>query len=250
MSGLLCSLDVRMSYVDADGVPTGGYIGLINPVQVAVETPEPTRIQRISNLRDSQGQALDEVVRPNPTQIQLSTDELGDAEVLSWALNGMVGAYTQSAAMVTEAALAVVKGRWSKLPHRQVSALTVTPTGGGTAFVANVDYLLDPASGMILATTGGAIATGNVEVNYTAAALTGKAISGGTRASISVRIEGEGTNQATGQPIAIIVPRVNLSAAGALDLVGAEFLVGALSGTAIKVGSQDPVTVLYPGTGS
>ena len=63
MAGLICSLDVRIAYVDAAGQLTGGgYIGLINPVNFTFEQPEPERIQRTSNLRDSFGNVLDEVV--------------------------------------------------------------------------------------------------------------------------------------------------------------------------------------------
>ena len=243
MSGMVCALDVRVQYVDADGVPTGGFIGLVNPVVLAIETPEPNRQQRISRLRDSFGQALDEIVTPQPTTLNFSTDETGDAEVLAWATNGQVGDYTQASATVVEASIAVEKGKWARVGHRKVSELVVEPTGGGAAYVLNTDYLVDPASGMIKITDGGGIATGNVLVSYTAAAVSGKVIGAGSRASIQVRIEGEGVNKATGKPVSVLVRRANLSASGSLDLVGDDFLVAELSGTAIRVGNNDPVEI-------
>lgn len=243
MSGLVCALDVRVRHVDSDGVPTGAYIGLVNPVTLAIETPEPERQQRISKLRDSYGQALDEIVTPQPTTLNFSTDETGDAEVLAWSVNGQVGDYTQAAATVAEQEITVVKGDWYRLPHRMISELIVEPAGGGTAFEADIDYQLDPASGMLKITQGGAIASGPVDVSYTAAAVSGKKVGAGSRASIQVRIEGEGVNKATGKRVSVLVRRASLSASGAMDLVGDDFLVAELTGTAIRVGQNDPVEI-------
>ncbi|MEN1941011.1 hypothetical protein WCE39_07950 [Luteimonas sp. MJ174] len=244
MSGLVCALDVRVRHVDGDGVPTGAYIGLVNPVVLAIETPEPERQQRISKLRDSFGQALDEIVTPQPTTLNFSTDETGDAEVLAWSVNGQVGDYTQAAATVVEQEITVVKGDWYRLPHRMVSELVVEPVGGGTAFEPDIDYQLDPASGMVKFTQGGAIASGPVDVSYTAAAVTGKKVGAGSRASIQVRIEGEGINKANGKRVSVLVRRASLSASGAMDLVGDDFLVAELTGTALRVGQNDPVEIV------
>lgn len=244
MSGLVLALDVRMRYVDSDGVPTGGYIGLLNPVSFNIETPEPERTPRVSKLRDSYGQALDELVTPQPQTIGFTTDETGDAEVLAWALNGQAANYTQASGTVTEQETAVVKGEWIKLPHRMVSDVVVEPAGGGTPFAVDVDYLLDPTAGMIKITQGGAIATGNVDLSYSHAAVTGKKIGSGTRPSIQVRIEGEGKNLANGKPVSILVRRANLSASGSLDFTSDDWVQTALTGTPLKVGANDPVEVI------
>lgn len=245
MSGLVLSLNLRMRYVDADGVPIPdkGYIGLLNPVTFVVGNPEPTRQQRISKRRDDAGTALDEIVTPNPQTLAISTDETGDAEVLSWALSGQVTNFVQAAATVTDAVTAVVKGEWARLPHRAISEVVIEPPGGGTAYEENVDYFVDYISGMIRPTPGGAIASGNVSLSYDAAALTGKKIGSGTRPTISVRIEGDGINKATQKPVNVLVRRANLSASGDLDLVGDDFLVTELNGTPLKVGNTDPVEV-------
>ncbi len=149
MSGLVLALDVRMRYVDADGVPTGGYIGLLNPVSFNIEQAEAERTPRVSKLRDSYGQALDELVTPQPQTISFTTDESGDAEVLAWAMSGQVGNYTQAAGTVSEDEITIVKGEWFKLPHRMISAVELEPAGGGTPYVVDVDYLVDPTAGMI-----------------------------------------------------------------------------------------------------
>lgn len=245
MSGMVLALDTRLAYVDADGVPTGGFIGLVNPVTLSIETPEPTRTQRTSRLRDSYGQALDEIVTPSATQINFSTDETGDAEVLGWGLNGEAVNYTQASATVTDSVVAVEKGKWLRLPHRSISALVIEPEGGGTAYTVNTDYLVDPISGMIKITEGGSIATGDVQVSYTAAALTGKKVNAGTRPNIRVCIEGDGINRANGKRVHVVVPCASLSASGTQDLVGDDFLVSELSGTALKLTGREAVEVTY-----
>ena len=247
MAGLICSLDVRIAYVDAAGQLTGGgYIGLINPVNFTFEQPEPERIQRTSNLRDSFGNVLDEVVRPNPATITMGTDETGDSQVMAWAFSGEVTGYTQYGATVTEATTAVTKGLWTKLPHRQISSLVVQPAGGGTAYVLGTDYIVDLIGGLILPTQSGAIATGNVDVSYTAAALTGDTIVGGTVPSISVRIDGEGRNLATNEPIHIVVPRAVLAASGGLPLIGQEFTSFEMAGSPIKLPGLPLISINKP----
>lgn len=247
MAGLICSLDVRIAYVDAAGQLTGGgYIGLVNPVAFTYEQPEPERIQRTSNLRDSFGNVLDEVVRPNPSTFTLGTDETGDSQVLAWAFSGEVTGYSQTGATVTEATTAVTKGLWTKLPHRQISSLVVTNTGGTVTYVLGTDYLVDLIGGLILPTQSGAIATGNIQVNYTAATLTGDTIVGGTVPSISVRIDGEGRNLATNEPIHITIPRAVLAPSGGMPLIGQEFTSFELAGSIIKLPGLPLISINKP----
>jgi len=245
MSGIVCAIDVRLANVDADGVLTGSYIGVKNPVKLSITSPEPDRQQRISKMRDSYGVALDEIVTPKPTEIELSTDDTGDAEVLAWALNGGSSAFSQSSATVTAQAYTVVKGAWFQVAHRKISSVVITNTAGTTTYVANTDYLVEPVSGWIKPTTAGAIASGSVKVSYAAAALTGSTIKAGTTPNIVVQISGEGKNLATGLPVRILVPRASLSANGALDLIGSDFIVTSLKGSALKITGRETVEIDY-----
>lgn len=246
MRGIVCSLDVRVAYVDADGVPTGGYVGILNPVKLSVNTPDPTRQQRVSKLRDSFGQALDEIVTPKPTELELSTDDAGDAEVIAWSLNGSAVGYTQTGGAIVDEAMVAAKGKWRRLANRGASVVVVKNTGGTTTYVANTDYLVDAVSGFIKVTDAGAITDAQaLKVSYTAAALTGKLIKAGTNPSIYVQIDGEGKNLATGLPVHVLIPRASLSATGALDMVGANFLVAALKGSALKVTGREVAEITY-----
>jgi hypothetical protein len=246
MRGIVCSLDVRIAHVDADGVPTGGFIGILNPVKLAINTPDPDRQQRVSKLRDSFGQALDEIITPKPTELELSTDDTGDAEVLAWALNGSAVGFTQTGGAIVDEVMAASKGNWKRLANRGVSAVVVKNTAGSTTYVANTDYLVDAVSGFIKVTDGGAITDGqSLKVSYTAAALTGDKISAGTNPSIFVQVDGEGINVATGKAVHVVIPRASLSASGSLDMVGKDFLVTALKGSALKVTGREVAEVTY-----
>lgn len=236
MSGLLCSGNVRIAYVDADGVPTGGFIGVVNPVKLSINVPDPDAKTRQSKMNDSYGQALDQIFQPKPTEIEFSTDDVGDQEVLGWAVNGTPASFSQASATVTPTAYTAHKGQWVRLPHRGISAVTVTDNAGTTTYVAGTDYLVDAAAGMIKVTEAGAIADASLpKINYTAAALTGKKVSVGTRSSLQVCIEGDMRNLATGRMIHVVVPKAKLSPSGGLDLLGSDFLVAALKGTALSI---------------
>ena len=89
------------------------------------------------------------------------------------------------------------------------------------------------------------LATGDVQVSYTAAALTGKQVNAGTKSNIRVCIEGDGVNRANGKRVKVSIPCASLSASGAQDLVGDEFLVSELTGTAIKLPGREAVEVVY-----
>jgi len=243
MSGLNLALNVRVLHVDDDGVPTGQAVGILNPVKLAINTPEPDRTQRVSKKRDGYGNALDEIVTPKPTEIALSTDDTGDAEVLAWAVNGEAIGFTQAATTVTDQVVAVTKGQWRRLNHLSLSNVVVKNTAGTVTYQANTDFLVDPVSGWIKPTEARPIANGRVKASHPAAALSGKRVRVGTRAKIQVRIEGDGVNRANGKPVRVVVPKTSLSASGEMDFMGDDFLVTELSGTALQLPGQDPAYI-------
>jgi hypothetical protein len=241
MGGIVCSGNVRVAYVDADGVPTGGYIGIINAVKLQFTVPDPDVKERISKQNETFGQALDSVSFPKPMELELDTDDLGDAETLGWALGGTPANFTQSAATVTGEVLTAVKGKWIPLANRRVTAVVVTNSGGTTTYVVGTDYLLDAEAGFIKITDAGAITDAqSLKSNYTAPALTGKKVSVGNRPSIQVRLDGDMVNLANGQRIHVVVPKAKLSPSGGLDVMGTDFLQTALKGNALVVGSNAP----------
>ena len=244
MSGLVCSGNFRYAYVDADGVPTGGYIGIINTTKLDLAVPDPDLKQRLSKQNESLGQALDTLSTPKPMECTVGTDELGDAETLAWAVGGVPAAFSQAAATVTDEDVVAAKDKWVKLDNRSVSSVVVKNSAGSTTYVSGTDYLLDPLAGFIKITQAGAITDAQaLKVSYTAAALTGKSIGVGTRPSIQVRIEGDAINLATGKHVRVLVPKAKLSPSGGLDLLGSEFLATELKGNALVLPGQEPATI-------
>lgn len=245
MSGLLCSGNVRVGYVDSTGALTGNYIGVVNAVKLGLEKPESEQKQRISKQNDSFGEALDQVEFPQPTACTLSVDDVGDAEVLAWALGGTKAGFTQAAATAATMTITVSNhGQWSSVGVRKLSTVVVKDSTDTTTYVAGTDYILDATAGFIQPLASGAIGDGDeLHVTYDAAALTGQTVSVGTRQSIQVRIEGDMKNLATDESYHVVVPKAKLTASGELDFMGEEFLVTQMTGTALTLTGQSPATV-------
>jgi hypothetical protein len=239
------SVDARFTYVDANGVPTGNGIGVLNAVKLIVNTQEADKHQQISHKRDNPGQASDEIFFPKPTLLEISIDDLSDKEVMAWAFNGVAVGYSQDSATVTDEEHIGNVGQWTQLANRQISSLVVKDVAtGAITYVAGTDYLLDPVSGQVQILKGGAITDGeNLKYAYTAAALTGTTIQGGTRPNIYVRVDGEGKSLSDGSPMHLLVRRASLSSAGQNDMVGGNPLVSELKGTALLVGSFPAVQI-------
>lgn len=245
MSGLVCSGNVRVAYVDADGVLTGGYIGILNAVKLALSKPAPDLKQRTSHQNENFGEALDQLESPKPTEVSLTVDDTGDAETLGWALGGTPAGFTQSvAAAVAQTIENVTLGEWASIGKRGITTLVVKDSTDTSTYVANTDYILDARAGFIKPLAGGSIVDGSdLHLTVTAPAMTGNTISVGTRQSIQVRIDGDMINLATGKSVHVVVPRAKLSPTGELDFMGADFLQTALSGTALSVSGQPPASV-------
>jgi hypothetical protein len=244
MSGIVCSGNVRVGYVDDLGVLTGGYIGILNVTKLQLTVPAPTLVQRISKQNSTFGQALDQVAFPKPMDIALDTDDVGDAEILGWAVGGTSSGYTQASGTVTDEAVTASLDHWIPLANKSVSAVVVKNSAGTTTYVAGTDYILDAIAGFIQCLSTGTITAAEaLKVTYTKAALTGNAISVGTRAEIQVRIEGDMVNLANNKSVHVIVPKAKLSPAGGLDLLGSTFLVASMTGNALVIAGQPPATI-------
>lgn len=243
MGGIVCSGNIRVAHVDSDGVPTGGYIGIVNAVKLAITIPDPDTKSRLSKQNESFGQALDTVFFNKPVEIQIDTDDTGDAEILAWSLGGTPSAYTQSSATVTAQETVAQKDEWVRIPNRRISSYVLKDATDVTTYTLGTDYLVDLEAGFYKILTGSAIADGaTLHQNYTAPALTGKSISGGTRPSIQVAIDGDMVNLANNKRVHLVVPKSKLSASGGLDFMGSDFLVTSMKGTCVVVTGLDPYT--------
>lgn len=240
MKGALFSGNVRVAYVDADGVPTGNYIGIVNAVKLALNVPDPDTKTRQSKMNESYGQALDQIFQPKPTEVELTTDDVGDQEVMAWAVNGLPTGFNQAADDIVSAVYTANKGQWIRLPHRRISTVVVKNNAGDVTYTANTDYLVDATAGFIKITEAGAIDDAStIKISYHAAEVTGKTVRVGARSALSLAIEGDMRNLVDNSEVHVRIPLARLSPTGGLDLMGTDFLVAALKGTAIAVGGGD-----------
>lgn len=244
MSGFLCSGNVRVAHVDADGLPIGNYIGIVNAVKLALNKPAPDLKKRVSKQNESFGETLDQVEFPKGTEVSLSTDDTGDAEILAWALGGTKAGFTQASAIGTTKTIAkITMGQWSDVGSRRISNMLVKDSTDTTIYGVNVDYLLDAKAGFIKFI--GTILADDAEIHliFDEAALTGETVSVGTRQAIQVRIDGDMRNIATGEQVRVVIPKAKLSAAGELDFMGEDFLVTQMNGSALVLPGQAAASV-------
>jgi len=191
MSGQLFAANVRLAIVNAQGqLPAGGaFFGPVNCPKLAINTPAPENPQQISRQIGTVGQIKSQAFIPKPTDISMDFDDLSEQRILGFAFNGTVGSVSQAASVIgvqaggnvtDEPVTIATLGTPVALTKRQVSAVVVKNTAGSTTYVAGTDYTVDAAAGTVTALASGGITAGqSLKVSYTAAALTGQAITAG-----------------------------------------------------------------------
>lgn len=240
MSGLMLAGDVYIDRLTDAGVSTG-YLDPVNTTKLAISQPDPDKKERISNMKDTLGQALDVVSIPKPTELSISIDEQ-PAEILAMALIGDIVAYSQGAGSVTDEAVTLVPGRWVKLAKRNISATgfsLATAAVPGTPLTEGTDYQVNRAAGMVKAIESGAISVSTAcLVDYDHAALDGQRITGATRPTIKCRILVDGKNLANGKLCRVEIDEATLAPTGEVDLLNGEFVTTELKGTMRTLSGQ------------
>lgn len=216
-TGLLVAIDPYMARLNAGA--NVGYFGPVNTTTLKLNQPDPDKIERISYLRSSYGQALDSYNRPKPVEIEFTIDDC-DPDLLSLAMLGVPAAYAQSARLIGDAATDVTArtGKWVSLSHNSLTAFVIAGKTEG------VDYEVDLVGGLLKALpTPGTIVDGST-VSYTAAApaRAGQKIDAGTETVIQMAIRGVGKNLFNDKAMEINVWQANISPSGALDFISKE----------------------------
>lgn len=181
--------NLRIAKCDKNGVVSGGFIGLLNPVKCELVTPAAENIDEISRFIDTAGQILSRGQIPKATSLNLETSTLSDQRVLAFALNGLTADYAQSAAtiaaqaggsIVDEVVNSGVLNVPVALANRQVSAVVVKNSAGSTTYTVATDYTVNATAGTITPLSTGTItASQSLKVSYTAAVLTAEAVTAG-----------------------------------------------------------------------
>ena len=155
-------------------------------------------------------------------------------ENLAYFLSGEVETITQAAGAATTETITVKQGRTYQLGKttahpagsRNISAVAVTPAGGGTAFVEGTDYNLDLALARLQIIVGGGIAdAASIDIDYTKAAATWKRVKTGTTTELQAAIRVLADN-ASGSNRDYYMPLVNLTPSGDLPVIqdGTDFV--------------------------
>lgn len=66
--------DVYIDRLTDDGVSTG-YLDPVNTTKLAITQPDPDVKTRVSNMKDTLGQALDSVNFPKPAELSIAIDD-------------------------------------------------------------------------------------------------------------------------------------------------------------------------------
>lgn len=243
MSGLMLAGDVYIDRLSDAGVSTG-YLDPINTTKLGITQPDPDTKTRISNMKDTLGQALDSVNFPKPAELSIAFDDQ-PAEVLAMALLGSVVDYSQGSGSVTDEAVTLLPGKWVSLAKRNIGATGFNlskSSAPGTPLTEGVDYQVNRAAGLIKAIEGGAISVSTACLaDYTYAAVSGSTVTGGTRPIVKCKILVDGKNLATGKLCQLEIDEATLSPTGEIDLLNGEFVTTELKGTmTTKTGQTNP----------
>lgn len=240
MPGLMLAGDVYIDRLTDTGAPTG-YLDPVNTTKLAITQPDPDVKTRISNMKDTLGQALDSVSFPKPAELSIAIDDQ-PAEILAMALLGSVVGYSQTSGSVVDEPVTLVLGKWVPLSKRSINAtgVVVSKASAPTVpLVEGTDYAINRAAGLIKALNTGAAVACLVDYGY--AAVTGSTVTGGTRPICKARILVDGKNLATGKPCMLEIDEATLSPTGEVDLLNGEYVTTELKGTMRTLpGKTDP----------
>jgi len=208
--GLLIAID---PFIDrfVSGAPTGKYMGGMNVIKVTITTPDPDKIENISHMRSSIGQALDSYLMPKPDEVEIEFNRF-DPDILAMVLMGTPAPYTQAVGTNQTGTLTAVHDKWVALGKNTLSAFTVSGKTLGT------DYLVHLQGGMFMALSTGTIADAS-SVSYTASwgARAGSSIVARTQQVIQLGLRGVGVNLFNEQEGELEIYQANVAPSGAIN---------------------------------
>lgn len=232
MAGYLLRGEVHIQAVNAAGVPTGGIFGPINATSLELE-PDAEQKIRTSNNRSTHGKALNTVTTSKPTKVKLAFDEV-NSDILAAILGASSSALNQGAATVTPKTITLTSdGKWSELGHKQVVDAGFDAKKGVTPLVVGTDIEVNYALGLVRPIAGGLVASGgDVEIGYTALALSGTQIKGGQVQHPKWRVLMDGINMGNDAKVSLEIPFASLQSTKAINFVENEYVSAEFEGVA------------------
>lgn len=209
-----------------------GLVRFGNATKLEIKENSETK-QRISKQCNSYGSALNSVSIAQPPQISLMVDDI-DTDNLALLFRGTTETMSQSGATITAEAKTVTKlGTMVRTDNANISSVAVKSVGGATTYVDGTDYeVINASVGLIEIKSTGSITVGDIEIDYTAAAVTSDLVKGGTDQDVKVALLMVGTNLADQTSVQVEIHESVLSSESGLDFLSDEFASAEFSGTA------------------
>lgn len=217
-SGLLFAGNLLVSIKNPTTGVFGGYLDL-QADKFEIKTPSDMT-QKTSKQRDTFGQAWLTYYSGKPAEVSIVLDEVS-RDMLAVQLSGEVSDYSQETGAIGGVEVDVVEGFWMPTGYENLdlATLAVAPVGAGTPYAKDVDYQVNPRTGMIFVPKGGLIATGKVKFTAAKAAVTGYQIAGGKSYSNTLRTKLDGRNLINRQDMLLTCSQITVSAQDAFDFL-------------------------------
>lgn len=246
MSGLKLKGDIYVNRKNPDGTRTGR-VQIGNGTAFST-TETVSRTDRVSKMRETEGNALDTLSQRNPTQLSFTIDDVTDFN-LAMASLGLAEIVNVAAGSVTiEPAIAWLDG-WLDLVNINVvddASLIVTDDPGTTTYVKGTDYEVSARLGMIKPLSTGSIANGQpLKVDYNYGAKNGVLVRAGTQSEVVLEVFLDAINRVTNEHVHVKYHEAVMAPEGAVDLFADEWVPLTMAGT-VKIldGQSEPYSYL------
>jgi hypothetical protein len=252
--------DLRVNFENAAGVLLG-YSGILPTDRFTLNVPSELK-QSLGKTREGYGQPVYAfpLVQPSTLGFTLLGNSK-DAFRIQWL--AAQAALSQASGTSAPAVYQLRPGLALKVPHRDISSVTVTSSPAGTSYALGTDFVVanprlgiievvpgsDLADDVAAATAVDGVPTLPVLVGYTqgaTAAGASRLIAGGQPA-LYAQLLFDGLELASNKNVDIFVPRVLLRADGDVDLLSSDPIQVQIAGQLIQVpGQPGPFIASYP----
>ena len=160
---------------------------------------ESERVEEEGTGLSNYGQIIASAVFPKPSSASSEFSQF-DPDLFAMAFFGTNTALTQSAGTLSAVNFTALRDKFVECGKLNISSVVLTHSSGTPTYVANTDYTVVPALGMIRANTGGAIANNQVcRLSCSYALVNGSEMEGMTKSNVRARILLHGQNHADGR---------------------------------------------------
>lgn len=210
-----------------------------NASDFTIQAPKIDTKELKSMRRESYGTVVKSVPISFSQSLKFTLTDI-NKDNLILAMYGEGSVISQTSDSANDEVVAVTKGRWSYLAHRKVKsspAVVVTNSDGTITYVNGTDYEIDYDAGRILALESGAIANGNVKVDYSYDAYTGYKVDANKQQVIEAEIRFIGRDIAMARNVEVVVYEASTQPSSEVDLLSTDFIKLGFTGDILSTAS-------------